>query len=173
MARLPRRAAIDRAFAAGRSWSGRCSAPHAAGHRSRAGPRQGPSHHRPCPRPGGDAMANGFAFCPRHGLRGGGFGRPIGLWDHARDRRFSIGARPMKQSFASRPSALRQRRLSGSVVLICVSFARFCWCRFAPSPEPSFGLKLFCDARASSVPSPKNARPTRAASLGCGSGAAS
>jgi hypothetical protein len=40
--------------------------------------------------------------------------------------------------------------------MACVSFERFCLCQFAPSPppEPSFGLKLFCDAQASiKVPS--------------------
>src|ERR1700726_1313157 len=44
----------------------------------------------------------------------------------------------MEQSLASRPAALRERRLSGSVVLAGVSFARFWPRKSAPSPSLSF-----------------------------------
>src|SRR5262249_19168201 len=55
------------------------------------------------------------------------------------------------------PRRLAVKSQSGSVVLACVSFLRFCPWKLAPpssSPLPSLGRKLFCEAQASiSVPS--------------------
>src|SRR5664280_834847 len=109
-------------------------------------------------RTGADAAAGGFALGLEHDLRGAALGSAIGVRDHAGHRQpmpiFHDGVAHIGE-FRLPPGGLAVRRLSGSLVLACVSFLRFWPWKFAPSsPLPSLGRKLFCEAQASiSVPS--------------------